>query len=478
MFSHIFVENLLLSAFAVLLAWGLIELTRIPVEHFFGFSFPYTAFDWQLSLALLFLLPLVASLYPYFRFTRIQPSVSIRSVSTGNRSVRARMFLLFLQYTVTFLLVVIAIYFNRQLDLMLHTDPGYRTENILVASLVHESKDYSSYPDKESIEVRRNRVRQIDAMVGECPDIDCWMVDYSCLAPSDYGTNFIGKDGRKAFLHIWYASPVFFRLYDLHVVEGSLPSLTGDEGNEDYYVVNRAGLKALGYDSCQGAYVIAESDQQRGSNPKLHPIVAVIDDYYDGHISTGVRPMIFQVMKRSSGDIYSISFRPGRLPAVLDYLKKVEREAYGMEEFEYILFSDKVKQMYAADRQLAVLYSAFAFMAIVVSCLGLFGISLFDIRQRYREIAIRKVHGARLSDLYRLLLRKYLLILGGAFLISIPLSGYVIHLYTLDMVVKASLNAGIFLLALLVVGLISIGTLLWQVRKATRISPANVMRSE
>ena len=261
-------------------------------------------------------------------------------------------------------------------------------------------------------------------------------------------------------------------------MEGSLPSLTGDEGNEDYYVVNRAGLKALGYDSCQGAYVIAESDQQRGSNPKLHPIVAVIDDYYDGHISTGVRPMIFQVMKRSSGDIYSISFRPGRLPAVLDYLKKVEREAYGMEEFEYILFSDKVKQMYAADRQLAVLYSAFAFMAIVVSCLGLFGISLFDIRQRYREIAIRKVHGARLSDLYRLLLRKYLLILGGAFLISIPLSGYVIHLYTLDMVVKASLNAGIFLLALLVVGLISIGTLLWQVRKATRISPADVMRSE
>ena len=61
-----------------------------------------------------------------------------------------------------------------------------------------------------------------------------------------------------------------------------------------------------------------------------------------------------------------------------------------MEEFEYILFSDKVKQMYAADRQLAVLYSAFAFMAIVVSCLGLFGISLFDIRQRYREIAIRR----------------------------------------------------------------------------------------
>ena len=65
----------------------------------------------------------------------------------------------------------------------------------------------------------------------------------------------------------------------------------------------------------------------------------------------------------------------------------MEREIYGTEEFEYTLFSDQVKQMYASDRRMAMLYTAFAFIAIVVSCLGLFGISLFDIRQRYREIA-------------------------------------------------------------------------------------------
>lgn len=82
----------------------------------------------------------MASLYPYFRFTRILPSVGIRLVSTAGQSVRARMGLLLLQYVLTLILVVLAFYFNRQLDTLLHTDPGYRTENILVAHLAHESR--------------------------------------------------------------------------------------------------------------------------------------------------------------------------------------------------------------------------------------------------------------------------------------------------------------------------------------------------
>lgn len=141
-FAQIFAENFLLSALAVLLAWVCIELTRVPVSRFFGFDFSYTAFDGYLSLVLLVFLPLMASLYPYFRFTRILPSVGIRLVSTAGQSVRARMGLLLLQYVLTLILVVLAFYFNRQLDTLLNTEPGYRTENILVAHLAHESKDF------------------------------------------------------------------------------------------------------------------------------------------------------------------------------------------------------------------------------------------------------------------------------------------------------------------------------------------------
>ena len=142
------------------------------------------------------------------------------------------------------------------------------------------------------------------------------------------------------------------------------------------------------------------------------------------------------------------------------------------------MLEDEVKAIYDEDRKIAGVYNIFAFIAIAVSCLGLFGISLFDIRQRYREIALRKVHGAGMKDLYQLLFKKYLAVLGASFVVAVPIACYLIHQYTTDFVVKAPIGMGIFVLALLLVAVISMGTLYWQIRKAANIDPATVMKSE
>ena len=106
------------------------------------------------------------------------------------------------------------------------------------------------------------------------------------------------------------------------------------------------------------------------------------------------------------------------------------------------MLKDDVQKLYKSDQQVATIYSAFAFIAIVISCLGLLGISLFDIRQRYREIAIRKVNGAMLKDLYVLLLRRYVGMLLLAAVVAVPLAWLAIHYYTADLVVKAPVTVG------------------------------------
>lgn len=151
---------------------------------------------------------------------------------------------------------------------------------------------------------------------------------------------------------------------------------------------------------------------------------------------------------------------------------------YGTEDFKYSLLKDDVAELYKNDRQIASVYALFACIAIVIVCLGLFGISLFDIRQRSREVAIRKVNGASLKDLYLLLGRKYLIILSGAFAVALPLSWYLIYEYTKDFVVKAPISIGIFFIALLLVGGISLGTLFWQINKIAYIDPAKIMKTE
>jgi ABC-type antimicrobial peptide transport system permease subunit len=174
----------------------------------------------------------------------------------------------------------------------------------------------------------------------------------------------------------------------------------------------------------------------------------------------------------------NIRIRPGQEKDCIDYLKKVTQEIYNTEDFSYTWLKDDVLDIYKKDRQITIIYLVFAFIAIAISCLGLFGISLFDIRQRYREIGIRKVNGAKIKDLYRLLFRKYVVVLVAAFVVAIPIAYYLITLYTQDFVVKAPIGIGIFIIALLVVSVILHGTLFWQVRIASNINLADVVKGE
>lgn len=102
----------------------------------------------------------------------------------------------------------------------------------------------------------------------------------------------------------------------------------------------------------------------------------------------------------------------------------------------------------------------------------------FDIRQRYREIAIRKVNGASAKDLYRLLFRKYITVLIIAFIIAIPLAYYLINTYTQDFAVRAPVSIDIFIISLLLVIIISLGTLAYQIQKAAYINPTQIMKTE
>lgn len=150
----------------------------------------------------------------------------------------------------------------------------------------------------------------------------------------------------------------------------------------------------------------------------------------------------------------------------------------GEGDFEYTFAEDEVAKLYDEDRRTTRIYVTFALLAICVSCLGLFGLSLYDIRQRYREIALRKINGASGGQIAVLLLRKYLYILGVSFVVAAPLSYCVIDAYTKDFVVKAPVGIGLFLAGFVLTLSVSIGTLLWQVRKAVRLNPAVVMKND
>ena len=476
LFANIWIENTLLVLSALLVSWLIIEIMSAPTEYLFDTHFSYTAFDGWLSASILLLLPVITSIYPYIKYNYTSPILSIRSIGAQSHSKHFRMFFLGAQYIITFLLVVLSLYFNRQLGMLLSTKPGFRTKNIMNVNLVYESKDFSSYT-YESMQQRRQRVMQLDNELNACPFIELYEPSYENILTPTFGTNYLNNKGEKVFLNIHYATPAFFKLYDIKVIEGEIPDIN-KEDRRTVFVVNKAALKALGYTSINGVGVIEENQKKANANASLQPIVAVVEDYFEGHLTSGIKPTIYPVGARFSGDLYQIAYTPGKKKEVIDFLRNLEYKVYGSEDFEYTFLEDDIKAMYTQDRQTATIYSIFAGMAIIISSLGLLGISLFDIRQRYREIAIRKVNGASAKDLYRLLFRKYITVLIIAFVIAIPLAYYLINTYTQDFAVRAPVSIDIFIISLLLVIIISLGTLAYQIQKAAHINPTQIMKTE
>ena len=472
LFLQIWLENFLLILSALLVAGLIIEVTQIPVNRLLNTQFVYTPFDGWLAIGVLLLLPLITSIYPFLKYSFSSPIRSIQSIGWGSRSVRSRMVFLGIQYALTFLITVCALYYNGQLSLLLNTDPGFRTKNIILAKLIYSSQDYSDFSE-EKYQQDRARNQAIHDKLKACPFIEYTESAWDKITEQGYEVNHITPDGKTVLLSRRLASPTFFKMFNIELEEGALP----EDKNKRCYVVNRAAMKALGYSSLEGATVVEESAYRRNNNVAFHPITAIAKDYYNGHLSAGVKPTIYEIDNFGRESTY-IAYPEGKLPNLLNYLKEMMQEFYGTETVEYTLLEDDVKALYKEDRKIASIYNIFAMIAIAVSCLGLFGISLFDIRQRYREIAIRKAHGAGMKDLYQLLFKKYLLVLGASFVVATPLAYYLIHQYTADFVVKAPIGVGIFVIALLLVAVISMGTLWWQIRKASNIDPATVMKIE
>ena len=472
MFLQIWLENFLLTASALLIAWLIIEVTQIPVSHLLNTQFTYIAFDGWLSLGILLLLPIITSIYPFVKYSLDSPIRSIQSIGWSSRSVRSRMVFLGMQYVLTLIITVCALYYNTQLSLLLNTNPGFRTQNIIAVKLIYSSHDYSGYSE-EKYQQEHARDKALGEKLISCPVNEHIEPVWDKITERGYEINYITPEGEKMLLAHRYVSPSFFKMFNIELEEGTIP-----ENNEKRcYIINRAAMKALQFSSLEDASLIEENRYRRNKNTPYHPIIAIAKDHYGGHLSMGAQPTIYEVGKFGRESVY-IAYQEGRLQDLLEYLRGIMKEFYGTETVEYSILDEEVKAIYQEDRKIAGIYNIFAVIAIAVSCLGLFGISLFDIRQRYREIAIRKVNGAGLKDLYRLLFRKYLAVLGASFVVAAPWAYYLIYRYTADFAVKAPIGIGIFALALLLISLISMGTLWWQIRKAANIDPATVMKTE
>lgn len=473
--TQIYIENLFMTAIALFVAWILIELSQGVVHSLLGMPLiSNNSFNILLSLGIVLLLPAITSFYPFIRYNYSPPITSLRTVNQSGGSVISRSIFLGLQYTITIMLIVVSCFFIKQLNFMLNADPGYRTKNIIKAQLLTDPTSdkarKEAYQKGVLIMQKINESSLFDPFTFGNPPYD-----------QHYTSPIRVPEGAYEDIVCQGTSEKYFKLFNIQLKEGRLWDKEIDQST-NHVIINETAQKLFNIRNLDNAILEKERPFVIYSIEDLdkiarYKIIGIVKDHNTGHLSKATQPMMYYYGGDDPRNPFMAGIPSGKEQEAISFLKQLHEKVNGAE-FEYTFISDEIRNLYNKDKQVTGIYTVFAIIAIIISSLGLFSLSLFDIQQRYKEIAIRKVNGATTPAIVAMLLRNYYKLLGIAFLVATPLSWLAITKYLENFANKAPLSWWIFAVAFLITTGISLLTLIWQIRKAAQTNPAKAIKTE
>lgn len=483
LFYQLYIENCSLTILSTFIAWFLIEVSTKPLERYLEIARQSDIlFDLGITIVFISILPLITSIYPFLKYKYNTPIHSLRKIYDGGKSTVMRYLYLCIQYIIAFILIVVSMYFAKQLNEMIHMDLGYNTDSIIKVQFERYER---KQPTTESEFLKQNALRKsskerIQAAMDASPLFTSW--NYS-LSPYEYFTEtpvLFRKPGDSDFKAL-YCVPItekVMNFHEFHLIEGRLWDDDLEREGDAKLILNRTAMQLYGFKNITDAQLEPQQPLWPRNDLGSYQIVGVVDDYYCGHLSKPILPMAFTYGETYLAQIpLQARISSGHQTEAIAFLEKLHHETAD-GAFNYTFAEDEVKNLYKLDKQTAIVYSFFACLAVIISSIGLFGLSLFDIQQKYREIALRKVNGATIKEILPLLLQKYIRLLAISFIIAIPISYAGIVVYLENIAYKASVSWWLFAIATIIVSLISILTLCYQVVKAVRINPAEVIKNE
>ena len=475
-FCQLYAETFLLALLTMIGVWTVVELMEPLLTTYYNIEvLPQRTFDVGLTLFIVFGLPLISSFTP----------LPTRE-GHGGESWGAAGFL-FLQYFISITLITVSIYMMRQLHLMMDGDPGYRTEGILhIVPKPREDYNRIRKDDNGNIYIvdnsRGEKAMAVLKKLRECPYIQSVIEDPDMINAGE----LMEIEGHKLVCKEMCHNTM--EMFGLTLLEGRELNDTLD-GYSYNCLLNETAVRHLGLKDWRSAKVQlperwwTSANEDCSENPPYN-VVGIVKDFHPGRLSEPQPPIIFfptlnwdsQTMDFLPDDLL-LSIASGCEEDAIKYLRQMNKEVWGTEDLEYNWLSDQKDELYREDRRTARIFFTFSLLAIAVTCLGVLGLMMFDVRRRYREIALRKVNGATFLDIALLLSRRYLIILAVAATVSIPVSLIGLHqLITRYYTIHATIAWWIPLVSILIVLLLCALTLWQHVWKATRIKPYEVLK--
>ncbi|HEY4206253.1 MAG TPA: FtsX-like permease family protein, partial [Puia sp.] len=406
-------------------------------------------------------LGLLAGMYPAIVLSSLRPAQVLKGqLASGSKGVGLRRILVVGQFTIAIMLMAGTLIVYRQVHFMVHQPLGFDKENMLVI-------DYRDQGDPRIVRFQQ-------ALTG-VPGIRSSSLSSSLpgYEPDVVYSQLEDRSGamQTADLDAYFVDVDFLTQYQIPLVAGRGFSRDYPTDCPNAMVINEAAVAKLGYGSAKEAIGKRFSQQREGL------IIGVVKDFHFQSLQQAIQPLTLRIEPNGLRcHLLAIHVAPRRVD--MARVEQLWDQYFPERPFTFTYLQDSVDRQYDADQRLGQLCLYLSILAIVISCLGLLGLSSYSTLVRTKEIGIRKVFGASVTSIVRRLTRDFVRWVAVAFLVATPIAWYTMHQWLRHFAYQAPIGWGIYVSAGMLAVLIASLTVSVQAIKAARANPLRCLRTE
>ncbi len=427
---------------------------------------------WLVGIALLpLIVGLMAGSYPALFLSSFRPisvlNGGIVARESGLRGISLRSGLVVFQFMMSVLLIVGTLVVYRQIHFIQSKKVGFDRERLLTINDV--------YALGKQGEAFKNDVLNL-------PGVSAGTLSGYLPTPSDRSDSGFFPEGvadrtKGVNMQYWRVDHDYVKTLGMTIAQGrdfsrSFP--TDSTG----MILNEAAVKVLGWKNPLGMRIYRFDDSE-GKTRRTYTVIGVVKNFHFESLRRNIGALSLVLIPKEA-TVSSVSFRLSRtdIPALLRQIETRWKQFAPGQPFSYAFLQDSFDQMYRAEQRVGTVVLLFSILAILIACLGLFGLAAFMAEQRTKEIGVRKVLGASVPNIVTLLSKDFLKLVMIAIVIASPLAWYAMNSWLKDFAYKIDIEWWVFALAGTVAITIALLTVSFQSIKAALMNPVHSLRAE
>ncbi|GAB5519378.1 MAG: ABC transporter permease [Rhodothermales bacterium] len=462
--NYFMAETALVTFLAMVLAVALALPGMELVKSFLGSEATMDLADPLVWLALFGMgtvLTIVSGLYPAFLMSRLQPALVVKpgGMQKPGGFMSLRRTLIVFQFAISQVLIIATVVTAYQLQHLRNASLGYDTSAIV--------EFYIPDRDASVLETLRNELQRSSAIE------NVTFSNSGATSGSTWGTNFHYEVGDQRLEHNTQVKLVdtgYLDTYKMNLLVGRnfvhADSVTG-------VIINESMVKLMGLQEPQEALDIPI---EFWGNPAV-PVIGVIKDFHTNSLHQPIEPTLLAAMpdRKYYG---GVKINMQRMDEALADVEAAWTAAFPAFVYDYGFLDERVQRFYEDERSMNQLIQIFAGIAILIGCIGLFGLISYTTAQRSKEVGVRKVLGASVPQIVGLFTREFVVLVGVGFVVSAPIAYYVMSEWLSNFAYQVNMGVGVFLFSLTVSLAIALGTVGYQTYRAATANPVQAIRAE